>query len=116
MRSTLWSRVLGLAVRRRLPEAGLAIITVLVLAAVALRPALTGLLGHPAAANWATVFVGTRMANGDVAGSYADVPKGARAEDGSLAIVQVSGTRRLAVAHATVRHATVLGSRAAGCR
>ncbi|HEX6473282.1 MAG TPA: permease [Streptosporangiaceae bacterium] len=41
----------------RLPEAGLALVTVLVLAAVALRPALTGLLGHPAAANWATVFV-----------------------------------------------------------
>jgi uncharacterized membrane protein YraQ (UPF0718 family) len=41
----------------RKPEAGLALVTVLVLAAVALRPALTGLLGHPAAANWATVFV-----------------------------------------------------------
>lgn len=50
----------GQGVRRRLPrlpEAGLALVTVLVLAAVALRPALTGLLGHPAAANWATVFV-----------------------------------------------------------
>jgi uncharacterized membrane protein YraQ (UPF0718 family) len=42
---------------RRLPEAGLALVTALIVAAVALRPVLTGLLGHPAAANWATVFV-----------------------------------------------------------
>jgi uncharacterized membrane protein YraQ (UPF0718 family) len=35
----------------------LALVTALIVAAVALRPALTGLLGHPAAANWATVFV-----------------------------------------------------------
>ncbi|HEY7487554.1 MAG TPA: permease [Streptosporangiaceae bacterium] len=44
--------------RSRLPAAdNVALVTVLILAAVALRPALTGLLGHPAAANWATVFV-----------------------------------------------------------
>jgi uncharacterized membrane protein YraQ (UPF0718 family) len=43
---------------RRLPaEAALALVVVLILAAVALRPALTGLLGRPAAANWATVFL-----------------------------------------------------------
>lgn len=38
-------------------EAGLVLICTLVLVAVLLRPALTGLLDHPAAANWATVFV-----------------------------------------------------------
>jgi uncharacterized membrane protein YraQ (UPF0718 family) len=43
--------------RHRLPEAGLTLVTVLIVAAVLLRPALTGLLGNPAAANWATVFV-----------------------------------------------------------
>jgi uncharacterized membrane protein YraQ (UPF0718 family) len=43
--------------RRRPAEAGLALVTVLIVAAVALRPALTGLLDHPAAANWATIFV-----------------------------------------------------------
>ena len=43
--------------RPRLPEAGLTLVTVLIVAAVALRPALTGLLANPAAANWATVFV-----------------------------------------------------------
>ena len=48
--------------------------------------------------DWATVFIGVREADGDVTGTYADVPKGLRAKDGSLAIVQVSGTRRLAVA------------------
>ncbi len=43
---------------RRWPaEAALALVVVLILAAVALRPALTGLLGRPAAANWATVFI-----------------------------------------------------------
>jgi uncharacterized membrane protein YraQ (UPF0718 family) len=42
---------------RRLPEAGLMLVTVLIVAAVALRPALTGLLDQPAAANWATIFV-----------------------------------------------------------
>jgi uncharacterized membrane protein YraQ (UPF0718 family) len=47
----------GPGARRRLPEAGLVLVTAMVLAAVALRPALTGLLDHPAAANWATVFV-----------------------------------------------------------
>jgi uncharacterized membrane protein YraQ (UPF0718 family) len=48
----------GRARSRRLPpEAGLALVVVLLLAAVALRPALTGLLGRPAAANWATVFI-----------------------------------------------------------
>jgi uncharacterized membrane protein YraQ (UPF0718 family) len=35
----------------------LALVVVLILAAVALRPALTGLLTRPAAANWATVFI-----------------------------------------------------------
>jgi uncharacterized protein len=43
--------------RRRLPEAGLAVVTALIVAAVLLRPALTGLLRHPAAGNWATIFV-----------------------------------------------------------
>jgi uncharacterized membrane protein YraQ (UPF0718 family) len=43
--------------RRRLPEAGLLLVTVLIVAAVALRPVLTGLLDRPAAANWATIFV-----------------------------------------------------------
>jgi uncharacterized membrane protein YraQ (UPF0718 family) len=43
--------------RRRRPEAGLALVTVLIVAAVALRPVLTGLLGRPAIANWATIFV-----------------------------------------------------------
>lgn len=43
--------------RRRLPEAGLALVTALIVAAVLLRPVLTGLLKHPAAANWATIFV-----------------------------------------------------------
>jgi uncharacterized membrane protein YraQ (UPF0718 family) len=43
--------------RRRLPEAGLTLVTALIVAAVLLRPALTGLLTHPAAANWATIFV-----------------------------------------------------------
>lgn len=42
---------------RRRPRAGLPLVTVLIVAAVALRPALAGLLGHPAVANWATVFV-----------------------------------------------------------
>lgn len=43
---------------RRLPPAdNIVLVTLLVLAAVALRPALTGLLDNPAAANWATVFV-----------------------------------------------------------
>jgi uncharacterized membrane protein YraQ (UPF0718 family) len=45
------------AVRRRRPAAGLALVTVLIVAAVLLRPALSGLLDNPAAANWATVFV-----------------------------------------------------------
>jgi uncharacterized membrane protein YraQ (UPF0718 family) len=44
-------------VRRLPPEAALALVVVLILAAVALRPVLTGLLGRPAAANWATVFL-----------------------------------------------------------
>jgi uncharacterized protein len=35
----------------------LALVTALIVAAVALRPALTGLLKHPAAANWSTIFV-----------------------------------------------------------
>jgi uncharacterized membrane protein YraQ (UPF0718 family) len=39
------------------PEAGLALVVVLILGAVALRPVLTGLLSRPAAANWATVFI-----------------------------------------------------------
>jgi uncharacterized protein len=43
--------------RRRLPEAGLALVTALIVVAVLLRPALTGLLRHPAVANWATIFV-----------------------------------------------------------
>jgi uncharacterized membrane protein YraQ (UPF0718 family) len=44
--------------RRRVPpEAGLALVVVLILAAVALRPVLAGLLRQPAAANWATVFI-----------------------------------------------------------
>jgi uncharacterized protein len=43
--------------RRRRPDTGLALVTVLIIAAVVLRPVLTGLLGHPAVANWATVFV-----------------------------------------------------------
>ena len=43
--------------RRRLPEAGLTLVTVLIVTAVLLRPALTGLLSHPGAANWATIFV-----------------------------------------------------------
>jgi hypothetical protein len=33
------------------------LVTVLIVAAVALQPALTGLLDRPAAANWATIFV-----------------------------------------------------------
>ncbi|MGH3388221.1 MAG: permease [Actinomadura sp.] len=41
--------------RRR--DTGLLLVTVLVVAAVALRPVLTGLFAHPAVANWATVFV-----------------------------------------------------------
>lgn len=43
--------------RRRPPEAGLLLVTALIVAAVLLRPTLTGLLAHPAAANWATIFV-----------------------------------------------------------
>ncbi|MGI8334597.1 permease [Actinomadura scrupuli] len=43
--------------RRGLRTPGLPLVTVLVVAAVALRPVLTGLLDRPAAANWATVFV-----------------------------------------------------------
>ena len=43
--------------RRRLPADNVVLVTLLVIVAVALRPALTGLLDHPAAANWATVFV-----------------------------------------------------------
>jgi uncharacterized membrane protein YraQ (UPF0718 family) len=42
---------------RRRFEAGLTLVTVLIVAAVLLRPELTGLLAHPAAANWATIFV-----------------------------------------------------------
>ena len=44
-------------IARRPPEAGLLLVTALIVAAVLLRPALTGLLAHPAAANWATIFV-----------------------------------------------------------
>lgn len=42
---------------RRLSGTGLPLVTALIVAAVALRPLLAGLLGHPVAANWATVFV-----------------------------------------------------------
>ncbi|MCO5997511.1 permease [Actinoallomurus rhizosphaericola] len=42
---------------RRPRAAGLPLVTALIVAAVALRPVLTGLFGHPAVANWATVFV-----------------------------------------------------------
>ncbi|GAA0359137.1 permease [Actinoallomurus spadix] len=42
---------------RRPRGAGLPLVTALIVAAVVLRPVLTGLLGHPAVANWATVFV-----------------------------------------------------------
>ncbi|GAA4630400.1 permease [Actinoallomurus vinaceus] len=42
---------------RRARGAGLPLVTALIVAAVVLRPVLTGLLGHPAVANWATVFV-----------------------------------------------------------
>ncbi|MCO5974394.1 permease [Actinoallomurus soli] len=42
---------------RRPRGAGLPLVTALIVAAVALRPVLTGLFGHPAVANWATVFV-----------------------------------------------------------
>ena len=58
--------------------------------------------GSNARPTWASVLVGTRSANGTVAGSYADVPKGPRTERGNLAIIQVSGTRRLAVAQSGV--------------
>jgi hypothetical protein len=47
--------------------------------------------------DWATVFIGTRQAGGGVTGTYADVPKGLRMEDGSFGLAQVSRTRRLAV-------------------
>ena len=43
--------------RRSRSEFGLVVVVLLVIAAVALRPALAGLLRRPAAANWATVFV-----------------------------------------------------------
>src|SRR5258707_13931046 len=43
--------------RRSRSEFGLVVVVLLVIAAVALRPALAGLLRQPAAANWATVFV-----------------------------------------------------------
>jgi uncharacterized protein len=43
--------------RRRLPEAGLVLVAAVVVAAALLRPALIDLLQHPAAANWATIFV-----------------------------------------------------------
>lgn len=43
--------------RRSGPEFGLVVVVLLLAAAVALRPALAGLLRQPAAANWATVFV-----------------------------------------------------------
>src|SRR5215468_11369006 len=43
--------------RRPRSEFGLVVVVLLVIAAVALRPALAGLLRRPAAANWATVFV-----------------------------------------------------------
>src|SRR5215468_3901382 len=43
--------------RRPRSEFGLVVVVLLVIAAVALRPALAGLLRQPAAANWATVFV-----------------------------------------------------------
>jgi CubicO group peptidase (beta-lactamase class C family) len=49
-----------------------------------------------------SVLVGARTGNGDVAGTYADVPKGLRAKKGGLAMVQVSGTRRLVVAQTGV--------------
>src|SRR5258706_9999322 len=42
---------------RRPSELGLFVVVALIVAAVALRPALAGLLRQPAAANWATVFV-----------------------------------------------------------
>src|SRR5207302_8465483 len=38
-------------------QGGLVLVVGLVLTAVALRPLLTGLLDHPAASSWATVFV-----------------------------------------------------------
>jgi uncharacterized membrane protein YraQ (UPF0718 family) len=43
--------------RRPRPEFGLVAVVLLIVAAVALRPVLAGLLRQPAAANWATVFV-----------------------------------------------------------
>ena len=44
-------------VRRWPPEAGLALVVGLILAAAALRPVFAGLLNQPAAANWATIFI-----------------------------------------------------------
>ncbi|WP_223937552.1 permease [Arthrobacter sp. StoSoilB5] len=45
------------AKEKRPREAGLALVSAIILVAVLARPALTGLLENPAAANWATVFV-----------------------------------------------------------
>jgi uncharacterized membrane protein YraQ (UPF0718 family) len=50
-------KVADAAAPRRARGAGLPLVTALIVAAVVLRPVLTGLLGHPAFANWATVFV-----------------------------------------------------------
>jgi uncharacterized protein len=49
------TEALPVAGRRR--DTGLLLVTVLVVAAVALRPMLANLFTHPAVANWATVFV-----------------------------------------------------------
>ncbi|OLB73381.1 MAG: hypothetical protein AUI14_26430 [Actinobacteria bacterium 13_2_20CM_2_71_6] len=57
MSSPARSSVRPARARRVPPEAGLLLVVVLILAAVALRPLLTGLLAKPAAANWATVFI-----------------------------------------------------------
>jgi uncharacterized membrane protein YraQ (UPF0718 family) len=43
--------------KRTFADAGLAVLMVLVVAAVLVRPWLTGLLQHPAFANWSTIFV-----------------------------------------------------------
>jgi CubicO group peptidase (beta-lactamase class C family) len=42
---------------------------------------------------WAAVFAGKRSGNGDVAGSYADVPKGTRTAKGGFGLGLVTGKR-----------------------
>ncbi len=44
-----------------------------------------------------SVLIGSRQSNGGVKGRFADVPKGRRTAEGTMAIAQVSGSRRISL-------------------